>query len=608
MRSKHMAAKAMAVTQAQITDLSNRINALTTRETNAEARITALEKKVAMWQQPTGIGQDPSVPSLTITDIQFGMNFADPTTTVPVWMPPVQRYIANWSNVETARGVYDWAAFDAGLAHAVANNIDIIFVFLFTPSWANGGAGVNVPATLDQDFFDFVTAVVTRAAGHIKYWEVWNEVNDSPDFWSGTQAHMITYAQNVRAIVKADNPSHIVGTPSVATGGPGGAVYLLSYLLAGGAAYADAVIAHIYNLDAPGSPPEQTWQAIKYFQAAMQAGGVGNLPLIIDEGGWLDSTQTPSTTMQKAWAAIWPLLMCSEGVAIHQWYAYDSVTFGTLWDGGTGLDAQGVAYQKMRDWLIGATFTSKVLRQIGTNGIRNTTGSGAVPGTPGTLPTNWAIFAPDSGHGIATQVVGTGIENGIPYVDWRVSGTATAGAVGLTGIFFETSQQIVSAVGQRWTEAVYVKQQAGSQTGCILFNTWVENNSGGASLGQTMNWQIFPNGAPLQYCIQQWDATTNKVGGVFVQPGIAIQYAVGGAFDITLRLAPVAMDRGTIWSGTISRPGGYQGQIIWDSGGGPTSYTAPNVYTSQTNSAGTKTAIVSHTVSLTGQPILLDNT
>jgi hypothetical protein len=61
------------------------------------------------------------------------------------------------------------------------------------------------------------------------------------------------------------------------------------------------------------------------------------------------------------------------------------------------------------------------------NLLKNSTSLGAVAGTPGTLPKNWNLYAPDSGAGISTQVVGTGIEDGIDYIDFRVFGTPSTG-------------------------------------------------------------------------------------------------------------------------------------------------------------------------------------
>jgi len=61
-----------------------------------------------------------------------------------------------------------------------------------------------------------------------------------------------------------------------------------------------------------------------------------------------------------------------------------------------------------------------------TNSIRNSTAQGAVAGTPGTVPTNWLISS--DANGIAREIIGTGVENGITYLDLKYSGTPTATA------------------------------------------------------------------------------------------------------------------------------------------------------------------------------------
>ena len=63
-----------------------------------------------------------------------------------------------------------------------------------------------------------------------------------------------------------------------------------------------------------------------------------------------------------------------------------------------------------------------------TNSIRNNTMVGAVAGTPGTLPTNWSTFITGA-TGISREVVGTGVESGINYLDLRFFGTSTGGGV-----------------------------------------------------------------------------------------------------------------------------------------------------------------------------------
>lgn len=52
------------------------------------------------------------------------------------------------------------------------------------------------------------------------------------------------------------------------------------------------------------------------------------------------------------------------------------------------------------------------------------TGLGAAAGTPGAMPINWSVAG--LLNGITRSIVGTGTENGIPYVDIRFAGTATS--------------------------------------------------------------------------------------------------------------------------------------------------------------------------------------
>ena len=61
-----------------------------------------------------------------------------------------------------------------------------------------------------------------------------------------------------------------------------------------------------------------------------------------------------------------------------------------------------------------------LIEETSTNEIRNPRCEGAVAGTPGTLPTNWLVVA---GGGVTTEVVGSGTEDGWPYLEFRISGT-----------------------------------------------------------------------------------------------------------------------------------------------------------------------------------------
>jgi hypothetical protein len=88
-----------------------------------------------------------------------------------------------------------------------------------------------------------------------------------------------------------------------------------------------------------------------------------------------------------------------------------------------------------------------------TNQIRNNSMTGAVAGTPGTLPTNWERA---NNAGLSTQIVGVGTEDGVQYIDIRYFGTTTGTAITL---YLETDASIVASLGQTWTHSAFVKRQ-----------------------------------------------------------------------------------------------------------------------------------------------------
>lgn len=119
---------------------------------------------------------------------------------------------------------------------------------------------------------------------------------------------------------------------------------------------------------------------------------------------------------------------------------YGPPTLDFTFTPGGGLPA-GVTFSRAStaNSVVGGVFTSFAVDQprIGDNGLiierrptdgparnlnRNPRLEGAVIGTPGTLPTNWSIL---SASGIVTNVVGTGVEAGLLYVDLQFVGTST---------------------------------------------------------------------------------------------------------------------------------------------------------------------------------------
>lgn len=515
----------------------------------------------------------------------------------------------HWQDIETARGIYNWTAFDAILAYEQSVGADTIYAFGQVPGWANGNSGAAAPPTSFQDFYDFVTAVITRANGRIKYFEAWNEP-DNTITWTGTQAQMITIAQNVYSLVHTQASASLVLGPSFD---------LLpqsvnSYYAAGLGAYTDVNVVHVYpQMGLSALPanvgPEQNWVVMNQVITGLSYYGQGSKPLFVDEGGGGVATDAAALTLQNEWSAIWPLQIASSGATRMLWYAYNSPynigTLNTAAGTGSKLNSQGVAYREAVKWLLGATFSSPIMRVAGTNLIRNPTPTGVSLGTPGTAPTDWSVYTPDSGHGVSTAFVSC--VGGGGGVCWRIYGTPTAGASGSTLLNMEGQTQIAATPGQHFTVGANIQLNAGSYSGAIAYLQFVDDNGSGSYLGTDLAFPLAPTGATLASDTVMYTATTTQSGVAYVQPYIAVTYSVGIPFDMTFQIGSVFMDTGTLWTGTITKSGSYQGQIIWDSAGGPTSYTASGTYTYQRNSSGQASLIVGHSVTLTGLPTILEN-
>jgi hypothetical protein len=182
-----------------------------------------------------------------------------------------------------------------------------------------------------------------------------------------------------------------------------------------------------------------------------------------------------------------------------------------------------------------------LIEESRTNSIRNNTMVGAVAGTPGTDPTNWvnSVLA-----GITQQIIGTGTENGITYIDYKFSGTGT----GATVIRFDGETQVVASSGQAWTGSTYVKLVAGSLTNlsCSL-NMRQGLAAGGLVLSTDLGFT--PTSAALNTqrivnAVASMQATTERIINRIVLSST-------GAIDITLRIGLPQLELGAFATSVI---------------------------------------------------------
>jgi len=183
-----------------------------------------------------------------------------------------------------------------------------------------------------------------------------------------------------------------------------------------------------------------------------------------------------------------------------------------------------------------------------TNSVPNSTATGSVAGTPGTLPTSWG--GASSANGINRTVVGTGTENGIAYIDIQFSGTSTAG--GSINSIASTLTGIAATSGQTWTGSSYVKLQAGSLTNLTSVVSAVSGRDVGGSQLETTQLTIAPTSAALSTQRNVVSRTLNNASTAFVTVTVfSAAYASGVAIDITLRIGLPQLELGAFATSVI---------------------------------------------------------
>jgi hypothetical protein len=183
-----------------------------------------------------------------------------------------------------------------------------------------------------------------------------------------------------------------------------------------------------------------------------------------------------------------------------------------------------------------------LVEEARTNGIRNNSMQGAVAGTPGTIPTNWAQ---NIGAGITRTIVGTGTSLGINYIDVRYAGTLSAGTQ-VVALFFDSTTGIAATTGQIWTLSGFVALVGGSVANLTAVTYgWNENTSGGAFVSNKTG----PNfRTSLTASLQRGSYSTANTGGgtvAAVMPWIQITAPTSTVVDVTLRIGWPQMELGT---------------------------------------------------------------
>ncbi len=168
-----------------------------------------------------------------------------------------------------------------------------------------------------------------------------------------------------------------------------------------------------------------------------------------------------------------------------------------------------------------------------TNSIRNSTMVGAVAGSPGTAPTNWATAT----SGLTQTIVGIGVESGLQYIDFRFNGTSTGTTVTIQQ---EGVLTVAASVSQVWTSSLYSKVISAPTPPTSYQIRLREGTSGGSFVADGL--QTFVPTSSLQ----RFAFTRTNTGATtaFLQPSIVININNGATYDFTIRIAAPQMELG----------------------------------------------------------------
>lgn len=156
------------------------------------------------------------------------------------------RIIRGWRGIERTPGVYSWEYEDEQVAEARKNGLEIMWCLHGIPDWEQKAGNSGMPKNLDH-YKKWLTEMVRRYKGDVRYWEVMNEPNSGSTSAMHGPDRVTDYVALLKAsheVIKKEDPTALVVGLS---GCPGFIPWSEQVLAAGGAPYFDVLTLHNYR-------------------------------------------------------------------------------------------------------------------------------------------------------------------------------------------------------------------------------------------------------------------------------------------------------------------------------------------------------------------------
>jgi uncharacterized protein YmfQ (DUF2313 family) len=237
-------------------------------------------------------------------------------------------------------------------------------------------------------------------------------------------------------------------------------------------------------------------------------------------------------------------------------FAFSRASTAWYFEGGGTLREAAVDEPRYLYDEAGQRTEALLLEDAGTNAFTNPRLLGAVPGAPGTAPgnVNTSFFS-----GLSRAIVGSGLEDNIPYLDLRFFGTATSGSFSRVGLGNVLTGLNISNNAQS-TFSVFVRLVGGSLSqisGCRI-GIQGRNSAGTVVSGQSGLRNFIPTSAPLKHQFNQVTWTPGDLNVVYGEWFIDILRGATATVDCTLRIGAPQHELGPVATSRIFPPAGTQ--------------------------------------------------